>query len=153
MPDSNETLLRELLSAQASIGVQVQELVRGLALASKDAKEARDLGNRITTILEEQNIIARLAEHRQETRQIINEIRQDFVAANTNLKREIVEEAAARKACDADLEKRLEALEEARSKVVGVADFFSWMAKVAPWLLAGLAAFLAGAGLKDNIPS
>lgn len=145
MPDGNEPLLREVLAAQAGMAAQLQEVVRGLATASQDAKEARDLGNRITTILEEQNIIARLAEHRTETRQIISEIRQDFVAANTRIRTEIEGETLRAKTCEGELEKRIEALEATRNKAVGVADFFSWAARVMPWLLAGIAAYAAGA--------
>lgn len=146
--ENNETLLRELLAAQSAIGAQVQELVRGLATASKDAREARDLGNRITTILEEQNIVARLAEHRTESRQALAEMRQDVVAANTRLKSALDQECTERTDAIAALEARLEALEAARNKVVGVADFFGWMARVAPWLIAGLAAGFGFDGLK-----
>ncbi len=43
---------------------------------------------------------------------------------------------------------RVDQLEAARDRVVGVAAFGAWLARSAPWLAAGLAAFLAGLGLK-----
>lgn len=44
---------------------------------------------------------------------------------------------------------RVDQLEAHKDRAVGVAAFFSWLAKSAPWFFAGLAAFLAGIGLKD----
>lgn len=43
---------------------------------------------------------------------------------------------------------RVDQLEAARDRVVGIAAFGAWLARSAPWLAAGLAAFLAGLGLK-----
>lgn len=45
---------------------------------------------------------------------------------------------------------RVDQLEAARDRVVGVAAFGAWLARSAPWLAAGLAAFLAGLGLKTG---
>ena len=152
MAESNESLLREVLAGQAAFAARFEDLVNRLDATATDAREARDLGNRITTILKEQDIVARLAELRGETRQVVSEIRQDFVAANIRLREDLAIETRERKACHAELEKRLESLEEQRNKVVGVASFFGWLAKSAPWLLAGMAAFVAGLGIKDKIP-
>ena len=150
MPDGNESLLREVLAAQSATDAKLAGLLSQVEVASRDAREARDLGNRIATILEEQNIIARLAEHRAEQRQIVSEIRQDFVAANTTLRRDFSEECEARRKADQALEARIEALEASRNKAIGVADFFAWLARVAPWLFAGVAAFIAGIGMKGE---
>ncbi|OXE35486.1 MAG: hypothetical protein CGW95_13505 [Phenylobacterium zucineum] len=45
---------------------------------------------------------------------------------------------------------RLDALEAQRDRVVGVAWFWGWISRSAPWLAAGLAAVLALMGLKDR---
>lgn len=43
---------------------------------------------------------------------------------------------------------RIDDLEAERDKVAGVAAFWAWCARSAPWLAAGVTAFLAGLGLK-----
>lgn len=43
---------------------------------------------------------------------------------------------------------RIDELESQRDRAVGAASLWGWMAKNAPWLFAGLAAFAAGAGIK-----
>ncbi|WP_304171450.1 hypothetical protein [Phenylobacterium aquaticum] len=45
---------------------------------------------------------------------------------------------------------RIDDLEAQRDRVFGVAAFWSWLARVGPWLAAGLGAFLAGASLKGG---
>lgn len=45
---------------------------------------------------------------------------------------------------------RIDLLEAQRDRVVGVASFWAWIGRSAPWLAAGLAAFLAGLGLKGG---
>jgi hypothetical protein len=45
---------------------------------------------------------------------------------------------------------RIDELEAQRDKVVGVAAFWTWLARSAPWLAAGGAAFMAGLGLKTG---
>jgi hypothetical protein len=45
---------------------------------------------------------------------------------------------------------RIDLLEAQRDKVAGVAVFWTWIGRSAPWLAAGLAAFLAGLGLKGG---
>lgn len=151
MPESPETMLRQVLSQQAGLTAQLAAVVKQLQDASSDAREARDLGKRIEARIEEQNIVARLAEHRAESRQIVSEIRQDFVAANTLLKKELAAESEDREEGDRKLSVRIDTLEAERNKVIGVASFFSWLSRVAPWLLAGIAAFAAGLGLEDKI--
>ncbi|CAN5519895.1 hypothetical protein BH10PSE5_BH10PSE5_34240 [soil metagenome] len=44
---------------------------------------------------------------------------------------------------------RVDLLEAARDKVEGAAAFWNWVVKSAPWLAAGISAFLAGIGLKS----
>lgn len=43
---------------------------------------------------------------------------------------------------------RIDLLEAQRDRVVGVAAFWAWLARSGPWLAGGLAAFLAGLGLR-----
>ncbi len=44
---------------------------------------------------------------------------------------------------------RVDLLEAARDKVEGAAAFWNWVVKSAPWLAAGVSAFIAGIGLKS----
>jgi hypothetical protein len=46
---------------------------------------------------------------------------------------------------------RIDVLEAQRDKAIGVASFWAWFMRNAPWLTAGGAAFLAGLGLKAGI--
>jgi hypothetical protein len=46
---------------------------------------------------------------------------------------------------------RIDELEAQRDRVVGVAAFWAWLARSAPWLAAGGAAFMAGLGLKNGV--
>lgn len=43
---------------------------------------------------------------------------------------------------------RIDALESQRDRVVGIAAFSTWLVRSGPWLAAGVAAFLAGLGLR-----
>lgn len=43
---------------------------------------------------------------------------------------------------------RIDALESQRDRVVGIAAFWTWLVRSGPWLAAGVAAFLAGLGLR-----
>jgi hypothetical protein len=45
---------------------------------------------------------------------------------------------------------RIDLLEAQRDRVVGVAAFWTWIGRSGPWIAAGVAAFLAGLGLKDG---
>ena len=45
---------------------------------------------------------------------------------------------------------RIDQLEAERDKVVGVGAFWAWLVRSGPWLVAGIAAFLSGMGLKDH---
>jgi predicted nucleic acid-binding Zn-ribbon protein len=135
MPDSVETLLRQLLAGQAVQAERLENLSDRIDDAASDARTARELAAKTSTILEEQNIVARFSELRAEVRQTMAETRQDFVAANVKLRNDF----------DA-LERRVEALEAERNKLVGMKSLAEWLMKNAPWLLAGIAAFAAGAG-------
>ena len=44
---------------------------------------------------------------------------------------------------------RVDLLEAARDKVESAAAFWNWVVKSAPWLAAGISAFVAGIGLKS----
>jgi ElaB/YqjD/DUF883 family membrane-anchored ribosome-binding protein len=44
---------------------------------------------------------------------------------------------------------RVDLLEAARNKIEGAAAFWNWIVKSAPWLAAGISAFVAGVGLKS----
>lgn len=46
---------------------------------------------------------------------------------------------------------RVDLLESQRDKVQGVAAFWNWLARSAPWLMAGIAAFVAGLGIKSGV--
>jgi hypothetical protein len=46
---------------------------------------------------------------------------------------------------------RIDVLEAQRDKAMGVASFWAWLMRSAPWLAAGGAAFLAGLGLKAGV--
>lgn len=133
-------LLNQIIAGQARGDQRFEELFRRLGKAEATAGEARDLSKEMVTILREQDMGARLTEMRAEMRQASAELRQDVVAANSRLREDLQREAEAREA----LEVRLVALENERSKVVGVASFFSWLAKVGPWLLSLGLAFWAG---------
>lgn len=140
MPDSVEALLRQLLAGQAAQEERLEALSERVSEAAGDARTARDLAAKTSTILEEQNITVRFQELRAEVRQVMTEIRQDFVAANTKFRSDL----------DA-LCKRVEALEADRQKLVGVKAVVEWLMKNAPWLLAGIAAFAAGTGWGDKL--
>lgn len=148
VPVGMEALLHQLIAGQAEQGAELKGLSEGLGEVRADAREARDLGNRVAAKLEEQDIVARMTELKSELGGRIDGLRQDVVAANTLLRKEIAAEAEARE----KLEKRVASLETSRTQVVGVATFFAWLAKVAPWLFAGIAAFVAGMGWKDSTP-
>jgi uncharacterized sporulation protein YeaH/YhbH (DUF444 family) len=45
---------------------------------------------------------------------------------------------------------RIDHLESQRDRVVGAADFWTWLARSTPWLATGVIAFLAGLGLKPT---
>ncbi|OIQ74054.1 hypothetical protein GALL_443050 [mine drainage metagenome] len=45
---------------------------------------------------------------------------------------------------------RIDELEAQRDRVVGVTAFWSWLARIGPWLAAGLGAFLAGVSVKGG---
>ena len=45
---------------------------------------------------------------------------------------------------------RVDLLEAQRDRVAGVASFWSWLVRSAPWLAAGIAAFVAGIGWKSG---
>lgn len=135
-----ENLLRELLALSTENATRLEDFAARLEATQDDARQARDLGNRISTILEEQNIIARFDAHKTDVRQQISEIRQDFVAANTKVRDEIVK-----------LEGRLKELENEQQRREGIKSLAGWLMKNAPWLFAGFAAFVAGLGLQDKI--
>lgn len=135
MAESVEALLRQVLAGQAAQQERLEALSDRLDGTAADARSARELAAKTSTILEEQNITVRFAELRAEVRQVMSETRQDFVAANTNLRRELD-----------DLVKRVAALEAERNKLVGMKGLVDWLLKNMPWLLAGIAAFAAGIG-------
>jgi uncharacterized protein YlxW (UPF0749 family) len=145
MAESAEALIRRVLEGQASLDARFEHLTGWVEAVSKDAREARDLGRTTAAKLDEQNIVARLKEHQSDVSKQVEAMRTDFAAAYTKVRTDA-----------SDLEKRLEArlevLEADRNKVVGIASFFSWLSRVAPWLVAVGAAVVAGANMKDRIP-
>lgn len=149
-PSNDSAVLSQLVAGQAKAQQQFEELFRRLDRAEETAGEARDTAKELVTILREQDTGTRITEMRSDFRAGMAEIRQDFVAANTRLRQDLETEVRSRKDCTEELAGRLELLEAERNKVIGVASFFGWLSKVAPWLLAGIAAFAAGIGLKDG---
>ena len=139
MPDSQEALLRELLVGQAATQERIESLSRQTKAAQADAREARDLVRRVATILEEQDIKAKLEEMRSEARQGVADLRSDVVNANTNLKREIL-----------DLDGRVTELEKAEQRQEGMKTLAGWVMKHMPWLIAAFSAFAAGLGFKGQ---
>jgi len=153
----DEPLLNQLVAGQAKAQQQFEELFRRLDRAETTAGEARDTAKELVTILREQDTGARLTEIRTEQREGLSALRTDVVAANTRLRLDVEAEATAREAADTELDKeittlatRVASLEAERNKVVGVAGFFSWLARVAPWLIALVAAGIAGNELKGG---
>lgn len=138
-PRSENAILNKLLAGQAASDQRFEEILRRLDRAEETAGEARDTARELVTILREQDTGAKMVELRTEFRAATSEMRQDFVAANSRVRHDVD-----------DLATRIASLEAERNKVVGVAAFASWLSKVAPWLLAGLAAFAAGVGFKDG---
>lgn len=141
---NNEETFRQLLEGQAAMLARMEEFSRGLGEAKTDAREARDQSSRLATTIEAQNMAGRVQELRSEIVSKIdklsldndtkvNALRQDMVKNITDLKKDQNAHGL-----------RLEALETTKTKAVGVADFFAWLAKVAPWIGAALAAYFAG---------
>lgn len=151
MPGEVEALLREVLAGQAGFDARLEDLSVRVVETQADARQARDLGNRVAVILEEQNIIARFDAHKADVRQQIAEIRQDFVAANTKFRNDLdaaVKDAAADRGKLAD---RIKALEDDRQRSEGVKSLAAWLMKHAPWLFTVIAAAVAGASLQDKV--
>lgn len=129
---SSSQQLDKIIAGQARADQQLEEIFRRLGKAESVASDARDTAREVVTILREQDTAARLAEMRAEVTQSVAALRHDVVAANGTLRKDM----------DA-LESRVAVLEAERNRVVGVAAFFSWLSRVAPWLLAVAAASLA----------
>lgn len=169
-----EGLLRDVLAGQAVVESRLQDFGDRLSTTQEDARAARDQSNRISTILEEQNIKEHVAELRAEVRQVMAETRQDYVAANTRLRNDLETMETRHHAAMETMESRhlvaMEAL-EARHKVVmdglggrlkvleedfqrreGAKGLVAWITKNAPWLFAVAAAFFAALGLKGKVP-
>ena len=125
--------LTRLAEGQATTNQRLDEIFRRMERAEEVAAEGRDTAKELVTILREQNTGAKIVALQTELRAGVAELRQDFVKANGTIRTDL----------DA-LEKRVEDLENDRSKVVGVAGFFSWMAKTAPWGIGVIMAFIAG---------
>ena len=134
---ANGQQLEQIIAGQARADQRFEELFRRLGKAETMAGEARDTAREVVTILREQDTAVRLAEIRAEMIQTVAGLRQDVVAANGTLRTDLD-----------SLKARIGKLEEARSQVVGVAAFFGWLAKVAPWLLAVVAASVAALEFK-----
>lgn len=75
----------------------------------------------------------------------VDDVRERLVRLETQEAGKLVE------ALRADLRaalNRIDALESQRDQVVGIAAFWTWLVRSGPWLAAGVAAFLAGLGLR-----
>lgn len=141
---NNEETFRQLLEGQAAMLARMEEFSRGLGEAKTDAREARDQSSRLATTIEAQNMAGRVAELRAEIISKIDRMGADNETRIAALRQDMVRNITDLKTDQNAHGERLEALETARTKVVGVADFFAWMAKVAPWAAAAIAAYFAG---------
>lgn len=127
--------LEQIIAGQARADQRFEELFRRLGKAETMAGEARDTAREVVTILREQDTAVRLAEMRAEVTGQVSALRQDVVAANGTLRKDLDAEVSDREQADEALAARIVSLEAERNRVVGVAAFFSWLARVAPWLL------------------
>lgn len=151
MTTSNEDLLREVLTGQASVGAKLSGLSDRVTEVGKDAREARDGLNRIEATLLEQNVAERLAELRAEFKASYVELRADGINSYSRLRADVT---AARKEIDdrqAVAESRIDALEKYRDQTDGARSLMGWLAKNAPWLLALLITSLGSLGLGKRI--
>jgi hypothetical protein len=146
----------------AGLEARLDSVAKAQEVTQEDAREARDVANRITTILQEQNINVRLTEIKTEMRQAfadarrearadVDALRTDVVLANTRLKTELDAAETRHRADQAANEARFKTLETDLTKRAGMKDLIGWLMKNAPWLFAGAAAFAAGLGFKDRI--
>lgn len=147
-----ETLLRQVLERQAAQGEQLTHLAQRTAEAVESAQHARDLASRTNIILEEQNVLARLTEYRNEAKATIESMRQDLVHAHDGLKRELVAMETSATTRFVQVEARVAKLEVDYQQREGVKSLAAWLTKNAPWLFAGIAAFMAGLGFHGGKP-
>lgn len=140
-PTGVEALLREVLVSQAGLSSKVEDMSSRLDTTQADARAACDLGNRISTILEEQNVIARFAEHKNETRGTVEALRQDVVLAIGNMRTELAEKTG-----------RIDRLERDLQQREGARNLIGWLMKNTPIIIAAVSAFVAGLGLKGKLP-
>lgn len=107
---SENALLQQLLAGQGATDQRFEELFRRMEKNETTASEARDWAKEAVTIMREQNALARVAELKAEAHQIVADLRQDVVAANTELRK-----------ADIALEERVQGLEDTRTATVGMA--------------------------------
>lgn len=136
-----EPLLREIVSSLAVLSTRLEDVVHKLDGTHHDAQEGLKLSNRLSTILEEQNVIGKLDEYRIDTKMGIADLRTDIVAANTLLRQDAL-----------SLGDRIKSLEDDRNRRDGAVGLLGWLSKNAPWLFAALIAIIAWLGLKPGSP-
>lgn len=112
------------IHALRQISDALQATNRSLLSLSDDVKDVRE---RVIKI-EAKDVDAKITEYRGECRATCAALTSDLKAACL----------------------RIDQLESIRDKQNGAMSVGAWLAKNAPWLLAGIAAFAAGLGLKDG---
>lgn len=145
---SNEDLLREVLTGQATVSATLSGLADKVKEVGNDAREARDGLNRIEATLAEQDVAQKLAELRGEIKAVTLELRTDQINSYTRLRNAM---ELARKEIDdrqSTAEARIDALEAHRDKDSGARSFAGWLVKHAPWLAALLMTALATLGIE-----
>jgi hypothetical protein len=120
---------------------ELRALTSRLDAAAADAREGRDLARSIKDTLTAQDMPARLEALRGEMNAGFQGARADLVNAQAHIRSEL-----------SDHEKRIKALEDLRTKADGVTGLMGWIAKHAPWLFAGIAAFVGGLGWRGHLP-
>jgi hypothetical protein len=150
--DRFEASLSALSAGQAATDARLSELFRAHSATQADAKGARDGVTRIAAILEEQKIGVRLAEAQAAFRTEQQALRQDFMLAMTNLRKDVeaeLDDLRARIAPFEDarahalraevavelelLKGRIAPFEAARAETRGVARLFGWVASTSKW--------------------
>jgi predicted nucleic acid-binding Zn-ribbon protein len=129
---------REILARLDGLSDQVDA-------AAKDAREARDVGLKLTERLETLDLPKQVAELRKDMEAGDQALRSDLVNAVDKTRREM-------QAADDALSTRVATLETARAHLQGATGLLGWVGRHAPWLIAIAASVLATLGVKGKLP-
>lgn len=146
-----EGLVRQVLENQAASKETVKGMEKLLTEARQDARAAREGLAEIKAVLGEQNVPERVAEIRAEMKAQHVELRTDMVNTYNRLQAAVADRGTALDVRIDGLDKRVAALERLKEQATGAKSVLGWLLKHAPWLFAGIAAFLAGMGWEHKI--